>query len=150
MLKKILLLVSLSSLGLFALETGDLLPYETVKSLKLENNRVYIIDFFASWCKSCKKELPLMAKLHTQLDQNSTEIIGIDVDEDSTEGKAFQEEMGVNFRVIDDSKNELIKVFNPVGMPAIFIVKDEKIIATLIGAKEQIDKVILSGLGALE
>jgi len=150
MFKKVLLLVSLSTFSLFALDTGDKLPSDTVEILKLKEDKVYIIDFFASWCKSCKKELPLISKLNGQIDAQKTEIIGVDVDEDVEEGKAFQKELALTFKVIDDSDNTLIKTFDPVGMPSIFIVKNGEIIGTLIGAKEQIDKQILRGLKGLK
>ena len=150
MLKKILYTLCFSTISLFSLESGDMLPSSLGDKLVLEKDKIYIIDFFASWCKSCEKELPLMMNLNTKIDANSVEIIGVDVDEDISKGKAFQESLKLNFKVIDDSKNELIKIFDPVGMPAIFIVKNSKIIATVIGAKDDIDSYILEGLKDLK
>ena len=149
MLKKILYTLCFSTISLFSLESGDMLPSSLGDKLVLEKDKIYIIDFFASWCKSCEKELPLMMNLNTKIDSN-TEIIGIDVDEDISKGKAFQESLKLNFKVIDDSKNELIKIFDPAGMPAVFIVKNSKIIATVIGAKDDIDSYILEGLKDLK
>ena len=150
MLKKILYTLYFSTISLFSLESGDMLPSSLGDKLVLEKDKIYIIDFFASWCKSCEKELPLMMNLNTKIDANRVEIIGVDVDEDISKGKAFQESLKLNFKVIDDSKNELIKIFDPVGMPAIFIVKNSKIIATVIGAKDDIDSYILEVLKDLK
>ncbi len=150
MIKKILFTLSLSTLALMALGSGDCLPKLATQKLSLQNDKIYIIDFFASWCHSCQKELPLMTKLNNSIDKNKTEIIGIDVDEDIEEGKTFQKELALNFKVIDDTNNEIIGTFNPVGMPSVFIVKNSQIIAVIAGAKENIDSYILEGLKDLK
>ena len=150
MIKKILVTLSISTLALMALDSGDTLPKLATEKLSLEKDKVYIIDFFASWCHSCEKELPLINKLNNTIDKNETEVIGIDVDEDIEEGKTFQKELELNFKVINDTNNEIVDIFNPVGMPSVFIVKNSKIIATVIGSKDDIDSYILEGLKDLK
>ena len=150
MFKKIISTLCISTIALMALDSGDTLPNLATEKLSLQTDKVYIIDFFASWCHSCKKELPLINKLNNTIDKNETEIIGIDVDEDSEEGKKFQKELALNFKVINDANNELIGAFNPVGMPSVFIVKNSQIIAVIAGAKENIDSYILEGLKDLK
>jgi len=150
MFKKTLLILGASTLMCMALTQDDMLPTKITEHLELKKDKVYVIDLFASWCHSCKKELPLINKLNEQIDQNSTEIIGIDVDEKLEDAQAFQEEMKLNFRVVDDTNNELISLFDPLGVPAIFIVKNSKIITVITGAKDGIDSYILEGLKDLK
>ncbi len=145
----IAILIMLNSI-LFAYQKGDSLDQEISQKLNLQPKKIYIIDFFASWCASCKKELPLISKLSDKLDQSSVEIIGIDVDEDVKKGEAFQKEMQLSFRVINDSQSNIIKVFNPVGMPAIYIIKEGRVANLLLGAKDNIDELIKSDLKVLE
>ena len=150
MFKKIISTLCISTIALMALDSGDTLPNLATEKLSLQTDKVYIIDFFASWCHSCKKELPLINKLNNTIDKNETEIIGVDVDEDIEDGKRFQKELALNFQVVNDAKNEIIGTFNPVGMPSVFIVKNAKIIAVIAGAKENIDSYILEGLKDLK
>ena len=150
MIKKILSILSISTITLMALDSGDTLPSLTTQKLSLQNDKIYIIDFFASWCHSCEKELPLMNKLNNAIDKNTTEIIGVDVDEEIEDGKTFQKELALNFKVVNDANNEIIGAFNPVGMPSVFIVKNGKIITVISGAKENIDSYILEGLKGLK
>lgn len=150
MIKKILSILSISTITLMALDSGDTLPSLTAQKLSLQNDKIYIIDFFASWCHSCEKELPLINKLNNAIDKNTTEIIGVDVDEEIEDGKTFQKELALNFKVVNDANNEIIGAFNPVGMPSIFIVKNGKIITVISGAKENIDSYILEGLKDLK
>lgn len=150
MIKKILSILSISTITLMALYSGDTLSQLATKKLSLQNDKVYIIDFFASWCHSCEKELPLINKLNSSIDKNTTEIIGVDVDKNIEDGKKFQEELALNFKVVNDTNNEIIGAFNPVGMPSVFIVKNGKIIAVIVGAKDNIDSYILDGLKDLK
>ena len=150
MIKKILFTLFISTIALMALDSGDTLPQLATKKLSLQNDKVYIIDFFASWCHSCEKELPLINKLNSAIDKNTTEIIGVDVDKNIEDGKKFQEELALNFKVVNDTNNEIIGTFNPVGMPSVFIVKNGKIIAVIVGAKDNIDSYILDGLKDLK
>ena len=126
---------------LFGFQKGELIPDNLAKKLQLQQDKTYIIDFFASWCVSCKIELPKLNKLNGELSAH-TKIIGIDVDEQIGDAKSFQKELHINFPVINDAKQEIIKVFNPVGVPAIYVIRDKKVIDKIIGAKDDIDKLL--------
>lgn len=144
---KIISLALLITLSLSAYEKGDRIHQKTLETLKLQKNRLYIIDFFASWCGSCKKELPLIAKVNTQIDHSKVEIIGIDVDSKLTQALAFQKKMkasgAINFRVINDTDNKIIRDFKAVGMPSLYYVKNGKVLDIIVGAVHQIDQRIL-------
>ncbi|RLA74596.1 MAG: TlpA family protein disulfide reductase [Epsilonproteobacteria bacterium] len=148
-MKKILL-VSLLSLSLFGLTIGDKLDGKTIKTLKLKSNIIYVVDIFASWCHSCKKELPLVSKLNNTINKTKYEIIGIDIDEDKKIGINFQQQVAVNFRVINDDKNVIVKTFAPVGIPALYIIKNGLIIDEIIGAVDKIDTVINKKLAKIK
>ncbi len=148
------LTMSLFVASLFAYSENDTIGQNMQQKLQLQPDKVTIIDFFASWCGSCKKEIPYISKVNTSLDQNKYEIIGIDVDKDINDGLAFQKDLkaqgDLNFRVINDPKNEIVKAFNPIGMPALYYIKDNKVVKVLYGAIDDIDDIILNDLKALE
>lgn len=114
----------------------------------LEKDKVYIVDFFASWCKSCEKELPLINKL--VLDKSKYEIIGIDMDEDFLAGQNFVKNLKLTFRIIDDTNQKLVEYFQPEGVPAIYYIKNQKIIGARFGAKSNIGEVIKKDLKEYE
>ena len=139
---------------LFSYQKGDVVSQDIQDKLNIKENKIYIIDFFASWCASCKKEMPYLSKINDTINKEKVEIIGIDVDEDIKKGQSFQKELKdankLNFKVIDDPKSEIIKAFNPVGMPALFFIKNDKVADSILGAKDDIDKIILNELKGLE
>ena len=152
-MKLITLFLLLSSLA-FSYQKGDTLNQEMQKTLGMQKDKIYIVDFFASWCNSCEKEIPYISKVNQKIDTAKVEIIGVDVDKDINKAKAFQEELksknSLTFRVINDPQNSIIKEFKPVGMPALFYVQNGKVLNVIYGAVDNIDEVILKDLEELQ
>lgn len=153
MLNKIIISLFFA-VNLFAYQQGDTVSDSMAKHLGLKQDKVYIIDFFASWCGSCKKEIPLISILNSKIDSSKVEVIGIDVDKDVNKGIKFQESLKakgkLNFRVINDPQNLVISEFNPIGMPTLYYVKNKKIIGIITGAVDSIDEKILKDLKGFE
>jgi len=147
-----LLLLTITLLS--AYQKGDRLDQDIIQKLQLKKEKIYIVDFFASWCKSCKREMPDIAKLDRSLPHAKVEIIGIDVDEDTACAKRFQQSLkkagNLPFRVINDPKGEIIGRFDPVGTPAIYIIKNHTVMEMEIGAKNHIDTLIKQHIEGLQ
>ncbi len=145
-MKSLTLILFLSSL-LFSYQVGDTISPDLQNRLNIKDDKIYIIDFFASWCASCEKEIPYISKVNQKINAKEVEIIGIDVDKDMEKAKAFQEELksenSLTFRVINDPENRIIRAFKPIGMPALFYVKDAKVIDVIYGAVDNIDELII-------
>jgi cytochrome c biogenesis protein CcmG, thiol:disulfide interchange protein DsbE len=135
--------------NLFAYNVGDTIDDKTAKILNIESG-IAVVDFFAAWCISCKKELPLIQKLSSKLESSGVKIVGVDNDEDLNEGIAFQKELGLEFFIYNDTNQEIVSKFEPVGMPAIYYIKDKKVVKTIFGAVDNIDKVILNDLKGIK
>lgn len=104
--------------------------------LVFEPNKMYVVDFFASWCSSCEKELPELSKIEPKLQSQGIQIIGVDVDKNKEDAKKFQKKMDkyLTFEVIDDSSNEIINTYKPLGMPALYVIKNQKVCGKFFGA----------------
>jgi len=152
-MKKIILTLLILT-NIYGYEKGDVIPATLASYIGITKDKIYIIDFFASWCSSCKKEVPLLSKLNEQLDKIKFEIIGIDVDKKISKGLKFQKDLKENgnlsFKVVNDPQNSVIRAFSPIGMPTLYYVKNRKILAIITGAIDNIDKVILKDLEELE
>jgi thiol-disulfide isomerase/thioredoxin len=147
MFKKTLYTLLLSSIALMALERGDAVPKNIQEKLKLESDKIYVVDFFASWCKSCKKELPLISNIYTN---KIAKVIGINVDKNQEDGEDFVKELKLPFPIVYDSDKSVVEAFNPMGFPAIYYVKNGQVLNVIFGAVEEIDKKIKEDLKAIK
>jgi len=152
-MKKLWLMLA-TALSLFAYEKGDVVDNALMQKMGMESGKITVVDFFASWCASCKKEIPLISKANAAADKTKVAFIGVDVDKDIKKGEAFQaglkKEGHLNFRVINDTENEIVKVFNPKAMPALFYIKEGKVVEVIYGAVDSIDGIILTNLKEME
>ncbi|MDY0120870.1 MAG: TlpA disulfide reductase family protein [Sulfurimonas sp.] len=115
-------------------------------SLEFDPDKTYVVSFFASWCGSCKKEIPQLSRIASE--RKDIEIIGVDVDKDPQDAQKFQEELKeyFTFRVINDSSNEIIKEYKPIGMPALYIVQNKQVCAHIFGAVDDLKATINEAL----
>ena len=143
--KIILILLLITSLNA-SYKVGDKLSDDIVNKLQLKDNKVYVLDFFAAWCISCKIELPLISQLSNTIDKSKYKIIGINVDEDIKEGKEFVKDLALNFDIVYDSNNEIISKFEPIGVPAIYYIKHNIVQKVIFGAVHNINNQISDDL----
>ena len=147
MIKKALFTFVFSTISLLALDTGETIPQNIQTKLNLEADKLYVIDFFASWCKSCKKELPLVEKVYQD---KSAEIIGINVDKNKEDGEKMVNDLALSFPVVYDTEKTLVESFNPLGFPALYYVKNGKVLNVIFGAVDEIDKKIKADMKELK
>lgn len=67
----------------------------------IEQNRgkVILINFFATWCPPCKKEIPEIVALTADWPPDKLLVVGLSVDEDKTPVGPFIKELKVNYPV---------------------------------------------------
>lgn len=140
------LLSLLTTSSAFSAEVGDTISEDLQQQLNIPKGQVGVVDFFASWCLSCAKEIPDIKKMIKQDNQKKMHVIGIDVDEELDEGIAFQKELSIDFPVINDVNQTIISEFSPIAMPALYYIIDNKIVGKHIGAVPNIDEKIKNDL----
>ncbi|GEM75724.1 TlpA family protein disulfide reductase [Vibrio sagamiensis] len=134
------------SLPTLAYQEGDSLSQSVIEKLQLNNNKLTIVDFFAEWCISCRKELPEINQLYSELKGTGVTFKGVDVDEDVEVGLEFQKQLGLKFPVINDPQQSLIAEFKPIGMPALYYIYQGKVIKRRFGAINHIGDIITNDL----
>src|SRR5689334_7958432 len=91
-----LVISALAARGAFALSGGEraidfTLPTVDGKTVKLSSLRgkVVLIDFWATWCKPCKEELPLLEKLHQKMKAKGVVILAININKKKDDAARF-------------------------------------------------------------
>lgn len=111
--------------------------------------KVVLVNFFATWCPPCRKEIPELINLTKEYKDKNLVIIGISVDENGEEAVLpFSQQVGFNYPVFLTTP-ELNSSFNIDAVPQIFIYdKAGKLVANLKGyvesseLKAMIDKLL--------
>lgn len=100
----------------------------------LENNsdKAVLVNVFASWCTSCKLEMPLLNSIYSDFSGQNFKMIGISVDKNTDDLKKFIKKYRINFSVYIGTK-ELINSLGVTGVPETFFYKNGKFIKKAIG-----------------
>ena len=93
------------------------------------DGKVVVVNFWATWCQSCRKEIPVFIKLQNEYAEQGVQFIGIAVRDDTESVKRFAKDMGINYPLlIDKQKNFILsKTFgNTIGALPFTVVVDRK------------------------
>ena len=86
-------------------------------------DKVLLVNFWATWCAPCIKEMPSLDRLKKKISKNF-DVIAISVDRDG--GKKvkdfFNENKITNLGKYFDIKNSLAKEMNLIGLPTSFFI----------------------------
>jgi peroxiredoxin len=109
-------------------------------SLKELKGKYTIIDFWASWCVPCRKEIPNMKKLYAKYNSKGLVIISVSLDkEDAKWKKALDEEQLSWPNLID--KDGISDKYSIKTIPAMFVVdKNGKVIGEKLRGESLPDK----------
>lgn len=89
----VLLLPALASAA--SLKTLDVKGLDEV--VAANKGKVIMLNFFATWCPPCRKEIPDLVKVHEKYADKGVVIIGLSVDEDKNAVPGFLQNLGVNY-----------------------------------------------------
>ena len=95
-------------------------------------NKIYVLNLWASWCAPCRTEHPNLMKLSNN---PSIRIIGLNYKDDLTNAKKFINQMGNPYSEIVIDQDGTISIdLGAYGIPETFIIdKNKKILKKFIG-----------------
>ena len=88
--------------------------------------KILLVNFWATWCAPCIKEMPSLDRLKSKIN-GDFDVIAISVDRDGVEKVTdfFDENKISNLEKFFDIKNSLAKEMNLYGVPTSFFVNKE-------------------------
>lgn len=101
--------------------------------------RPLVLNFWASWCVPCRKELPSFERVNRSLREEVT-FLGINHQDSRSRALDLLAESGVTFRSGYDPEGKVGRAYGLYGMPTtVFITADGRVAATHAGEMKQAD-----------
>lgn len=113
------------------IKSGDSFPLEQIAKLKTLSDaknpgalsgKVVLVDFWASWCGPCKEALPSYDKLYKKHEKNGFVVIGVNVDDEISDGQEFLKEHRVSFSHVFDEGKRIVAEVGVESMPTSFLI----------------------------
>jgi len=102
-------------------DAADFYDMKTLNQKELDD--IYIVNFFASWCKPCLAEHPLLMELHSK----GVQIIGINFRDDEYNFVQWINDHGNPFFHIVRDDGSIAYEMGLIGVPETFFIKKSKI-----------------------
>ena len=114
---------------------ADTAPDFTLQSSTGENVRlaeqrgqVVMLNFWASWCGPCRKEMPLLDDMSKRYSAAGFVLYGVNVEEDNTDAKKLIKELGVTFPILYDTESKASSLYNVDAMPTTVVIDKKGVI----------------------
>lgn len=110
-----------------------------VHTLEQYKGQVVLVQFWATYCPPCVKEMPSMNKLQDKLAKAGVafKILAIDMAESKAEVEAFVKRIKPEFTILMDESGSSIQAWNVFAAPSNFLInKQGEIAYTLFGGVE--------------
>ena len=97
---------------------------ETVELGDLKGD-VVMINFWATWCGPCRKEMPHLEALHQRYKDLGFTLLGVNVEDDQKGALKYLEETPVSFEILFDPANRVSELYDVIAMPSTVMVDRE-------------------------
>ena len=120
-----------------SIEAGDRLPALSVQdwdgkpvSLERYAGKPLVIDFWASWCGTCKAALPALDAVARRQREHGVVVIAINIDRNRQAAESW---LDANLRdrtvtLLHDAQGTALARFGAEGMPAVYVVDRQGVV----------------------
>lgn len=138
---KLILIIGTSLSILSATSAQDIKVYPTYEEfqadiINIKDDRIHVVNFWATWCGPCVTELPYFEELNSRLDPETHQLVLVTIDWGKNlerKVKPFVKKKGLKSKIVllDDPKtNDWIDLVDPSWSGAIpitlFLTKEKK------------------------
>ena len=98
-------------------------------------DKVVLLNFWATWCAPCRKEMPAMQRLWERYRKQGLVIVAVAADNDNGKQVAsFVDKLGLNFPILLDPDGKVRNRYEVVGLPMSYLIgRDGRISGRVIG-----------------
>ena len=115
-------------------------------SLSDLEGEVVVLNFWASWCLPCRREMPAFETIYQEYKERGVVFVGVAVDDFAQDARDFAAEVGVSYPVGLDVTGEIAEAYEIGALPTTFFIDREGMITRKIAGQvnEGILRVFLS------
>jgi peroxiredoxin len=115
-----------------AAEEGALAPDFLLEQLEGPDVRLsdfrgkaVVLNFWATWCDPCRKEMPQFVQAYDEHKEHGLEIVAVNLQEGKEISQRFVDDYGMDFTVVVDRDGEVGDRYRILGLPTTYFIDRE-------------------------
>jgi len=112
--------------------------------------QVVFVNFWATWCPPCRRELPDIQATYDEKKDQGLVVLAVDYQESASLVRDYWDEQGLTLPVLLDSSGDVFEQYRLVGLPDSFFVDRDGILREMhlgaISKKDMLKKLEKAGL----
>lgn len=128
-------------------EMVDFTWVENGKEMKLSDfkGKVILLNFWATWCPPCRKELPDLSQISLDMKDKDFKMIGVSIDDNQEVLNNFLKTNKLSYTILYEPNELVSKYMNTSGqnqnvVPQSYIIdKKGKVVEAIVGSKSKSD-----------
>jgi thiol-disulfide isomerase/thioredoxin len=119
-------------------------------ALESLSGRVVLVNFWATWCEPCERELPAMERLYKALEGDDFELVAVAIDDNEDDVRKYQERYGLTFPILLDLSQSVYAMYQTMGVPeSLLIDREGRIVERYVGPRDWDSPAYLDRIRAL-
>ncbi|MCU7838780.1 MAG: TlpA family protein disulfide reductase [Candidatus Thiodiazotropha sp. (ex Troendleina suluensis)] len=112
--------------------------------------KAYILNFWATWCAPCIKEMPALERAAEILQEQEILVLTVNSGETRQEIEKFINKTPINLPILLDGNSKVMDKWKVLALPTSYIVDVEgMVVARVVGGQEWDDPSVLTQIRAL-
>ena len=80
-------------------------------------DKVTLLVFGATWCPSCRHEIPLLKEFYTEFKDQGLNVLSVYIQESAKKVKSLADKKKINYPVVLDSNADVARLYKVIGIP---------------------------------
>ena len=110
------------------------------RTLSSHKGKVVLLDFWATWCGPCRREMPIVAKMHAKYASKGLVVYGVNCSESTAKAQAFVDKYGYKLPILLDKDGTVQGRYSITAIPTVFVIDRKGVVsAHMIGGRSEDD-----------
>lgn len=91
-------------------------------SLTALRGKVILLNFWATWCRPCKEEMPAFEKLYVKYKDRGFVVLAVSINRSKASIEDFLEDMDLSYPILMDDDSKVLKLYKVYSIPTTFLI----------------------------